>query len=375
MRGDEVVIQGEVLAEMRVMEGDAEVKDNGVSDLGKDDMVKKEVVENNRLLKGEEMKHGDAEVTMGYGVPEIDLSRVFSGDGENRRAVAKAMVEAWRTWGAFLVVNHGVDQSVVEGAREQGMRVFALPMDNKLQAWREEGKFAGYGNGAGSKTTHSDDIGSESFRVAYPGADITNFAQKLWPGNCETFCEDYEAYIAASQKLTVQLVELLSEGLSEEDGSHINSYFREPCVGSVRLNYYPASATIGLPAHTDVAAFVLLHQCDGGEGLQVEKNGQWVTVQARSDAFVVIMGTVYQILTNGEYKAGRHRAIKGGNKDRLSMVFSLWPNPSLPMSPAPSFLAAHKQRLLYKPLTFPEFWDAREADLLNPLKCIAVDAD
>ena len=94
----------------------------------------------------------------------------------------------------------------------------------------------------------------------------------------------------------MQLVELLSEGLSEEDGSHINSYFREPCVGSVRLNYYPASATIGLPAHTDVAAFVLLHQCDGGEGLQVEKNGQWVTVQARSDAFVVIMGTVYQVM-------------------------------------------------------------------------------
>ena len=94
----------------------------------------------------------------------------------------------------------------------------------------------------------------------------------------------------------MQLEKLLGEGLSEEDRLHINRYFLEPCMGSVRLNYYPASATTGLPPHTDVAAFVLLHQCDGGEGLQVEKGGQWITVQARSDAFVVIMGTVYQVL-------------------------------------------------------------------------------
>ena len=109
--------------------------------------------------------------------------------------------------------------------------------------------------------------------------------------------EKYEAYIGASEKLSSLLVQLLSEGLSEheQDRSHINSYFPAPQAGSVRLNYYPASATLGLPPHTDAAAFVLLHQSDGGEGLQLEKDGHWVTVQARSDAFVVIMGAVYQV--------------------------------------------------------------------------------
>lgn len=306
------------------------------------------------------------------GVPEIDLAGAT--DVETRRGIVEAMAEAWRTWGAFLLVNHGVEREVVEGAREQGMRVFALPMESKLKACREAGEFAGYGNGAGSKATQCAEFGSESFRVGFPGPDTTAFAQKLWPANCDGFCEKYEAYISASQKVTRQLVELLSEGLAEADRPHILSYFSEPSVGSVRLNYYPTSTTIGLPPHTDAAAFVLLHQCDGGEGLQVEKDGKWVTVQARSDAFVVVMGTVYQIFTNGDYKAGRHRAIQGGEKDRMSMVFSLWPNPSLPMTPAPSFLAAHK-RLLYKPLTFLEFWDAREADLLNPLNCIAQDAN
>ena len=110
--------------------------------------------------------------------------------------------------------------------------------------------------------------------------------------------EKFEAYVAASQKLTMQIVEMLSEGLSEEDGAHMKSYFPEPCEGSVRFNYYPESATMGLPPHTDAAAMVLLHQSDGGEGLQVHKDGHWVPVQARSDAFVVLMGTVFQVLSS-----------------------------------------------------------------------------
>lgn len=349
--------------EMGVMEGGAVVKSSHEVS---------EVSEIDGMQHGSEAKLGDAEIKVVNGVPEIDLEGGLLPP-ERRRSVARAILEAWRTWGVFLVVNHGVDRSVVDGAREQGMRVFALPQETKLQAWREAGEFSGYGNGAGSRATQVADFGSESFRVGYPGSDTAAFAEKLWPGNCATFCEKFEAYIAASQKLTSQLVELLSEGLPEEDRPHINSYFPAPCVGSVRLNYYPTSATTGLPPHTDAAAFAMLHQSDGGEGLQIEKEGQWVAVQARSNAFVVIMGTVYQVLTNGEYKAGRHRAIKGGNKDRLSMVFSLWPSPSMPMTPAPTFLAARKQRLLYQPLTFEEFWDAREADLLNPLNCIAND--
>jgi isopenicillin N synthase-like dioxygenase len=117
------------------------------------------------------------------GLPEIDLAGALSGAGEGRRAVVEAVAEAWRAWGAFVVVNHGVARAVVEGAREQGRRVFALPMERKLQARRAAGEFAGYGNGAGSRTTQSADFGSESFRVGFPGSDTAAFAHKLWPGN------------------------------------------------------------------------------------------------------------------------------------------------------------------------------------------------
>jgi len=85
--------------------------------------------------------------------------------------------------------------------------------------------------------------------------------------------------------------------------------------------------------------------------------------------------TAGQIFTNGDHKACEHRAIQEENgKERLSLVYSLYPDPSLPMAPAPSFLEAHKQRLRYKAITFPEFWVAREANLLDPLHCIAIEA-
>ena len=129
---------------------------------------------------------GDAQVKQGHvGVPQIDLAGLR--DVDQREGIVEAMAEAWRTWGAFLVVNHGVDQSVVEGSREQGMRVFALPMESKLKAWRQDGAFAGYGNGAGSRTSQTADFGSESFRVGFPGPDTESFAEKLWPNNSHAF--------------------------------------------------------------------------------------------------------------------------------------------------------------------------------------------
>jgi gibberellin 3-beta-dioxygenase len=309
---------------------------------------------------------------MERGVPELDLQGAT--DPARRPALVQAVAEAWRTWGVFLLLNHGVPDDVVEEARQQALRVFALPMDSKHTLLRAPGVFSGYGNGAGTNAHFVDRyVEHESMRLQVPGPDTRAFAQKLPPHpQLDNFCEAYEACSSACLKVARQVVDLVSEGLPEVDRPHILRYFAEPCGGGVRMNYYPGGTTQGLPAHTDIAALALLHQCDDGGGLQVEKDGQWVNVQARSDALVVIMGTVFQIFTNGERKACHHRAIQEAGKERLSIVFSLWPDPSLAMAAAPSF---RHDPLRYRQLTFPQFWEAREISILDPLQCITIPAD
>lgn len=122
---------------------------------------------------------------MGLGVPEIDMAGAT--DAARRPALVEAMAEAWRTWGVFLVLNHSVAPEVVEGAREQALRVFGLPMERKRRAMRAPGEFSGYGNGAGSKVAQAADVGSESVRLHFPGPDTRAFAEKLWPDDHEEF--------------------------------------------------------------------------------------------------------------------------------------------------------------------------------------------
>lgn len=114
------------------------------------------------------------------GEPEIDLAGVMT-DSARRRVIVDDMAEAWRTCGDFLVVNHGMEHEVVEGAREQAMRVFTLPMETKHKAMRAPEEFSGYGNSPGSTISQSTEYGTASVRVQFPGPDLRRFGAKLWP--------------------------------------------------------------------------------------------------------------------------------------------------------------------------------------------------
>ncbi|KAB2598999.1 flavonol synthase 3-like [Pyrus ussuriensis x Pyrus communis] len=76
-------------------------------------------------------------------------------------------------------------------------------------------------------------------------------------------------------------------------------------------NYYPPcpqpESAIGLPRHTDSGLFTLLIQNEMN-GLEVEHNGKWVTIDVPPNRFFVNLADQMRILTNGKYKSVIHRA-------------------------------------------------------------------
>ena len=90
------------------------------------------------------------------------------------------------------------------------------------------------------------------------------------------------------------LLDLIGKGLGLEPG-----YFRDgiELTQSMGMNHYPAcpdpSLTLGLPKHADLnlITFVLQEM----DGLQVLKDGQWLTVEAVPNAFVVNLGHSLQV--------------------------------------------------------------------------------
>ena len=92
-----------------------------------------------------------------------------------------------------------------------------------------------------------------------------------------------------------------------------------------RIFRYPGgSDNFGVGRHTDYGVLTILKQDDVG-GLQVEDpiTKKWIDAPPIKDTFVVNIGDMMQLWTDGLYKATPHRVKPALNKDRVSMPFFL----------------------------------------------------
>ncbi|XP_059063578.1 2-oxoglutarate-dependent dioxygenase AOP3-like [Cryptomeria japonica] len=115
-------------------------------------------------------------------LPLIDLSALRSelkeGDLDLQRLCSQVK-EAAQQWGAFRVVNHGVEEELVNTVDSVSRDLFSLPTQVKERAVCLP--FDGYSKAA--------DLSSGE-AMCYPAVltseSLTKYAQKLWPqGNAE----------------------------------------------------------------------------------------------------------------------------------------------------------------------------------------------
>lgn len=112
---------------------------------------------------------------------------------------------------------------------------------------------------------------------------------------CSYSIEDYNGRL---DKLTIELLELCAQGLGLTRDT-----FTKPFNGTAgdciaRMNYYPpcplSALTLGLGAHTDPNLLTILSQCKVG-GLQVCKNGTWISVKPKPDTLIINVGDSFEV--------------------------------------------------------------------------------
>jgi isopenicillin N synthase-like dioxygenase len=99
----------------------------------------------------------------------------------------------------------------------------------------------------------------------------------------------------------------------------------------------------GVGAHKDLGVLTLLSVEDGKAGLQVEKDGEWIDVVAPSGAFIVNIGELLEIATNGYLKATLHRVVSPApGTERISIPYFHGPalDATIPTIDLPPALAA-----------------------------------
>jgi isopenicillin N synthase-like dioxygenase len=135
--------------------------------------------------------------------------------------------------------------------------------------------------------------------------------------------DEIAAYYDALLRLGRTLVEALARSLGGSLSARIACFERPSSLSTLRFNHYsskagPAAtdahdgAALGCEAHVDSGLLTLLYQ-DGQGGLQVQgPEGSWVDVPPDPNSLVVNTGLAFETLSNGRFRATRHRVLHSG---------------------------------------------------------------
>jgi isopenicillin N synthase-like dioxygenase len=260
-------------------------------------------------------RHGDFER-----LPLIDVSGLASPDPATRQATARDLDRAARAAGFFYVTHHGLPASLVQGMVAAATEFFALPDTHKQRYY------------IGDSTNHRGYVppgeevfyaGSKDSKEAFdlsldlPDSDPDYRAgnrllgPNRWPSEVHGFRERVDAYYRAVTALGRRLLRgfLLALDLPE---SHFDQVLQKP-PSQLRLIHYPyAPNTLdapGIGAHTDYECFTILHATSPGLEVLNARN-HWVDAPPVPGAFVINIGDLLEVLSNGRWVSTTHRVRK-----------------------------------------------------------------
>jgi isopenicillin N synthase-like dioxygenase len=305
-------------------------------------------------------------------VPVIDVTALASADASADAATLTELDNACRDWGFFQVVNHGIDEAVIEALKLKMQEFFLLPKLTKRSIGRTAENPWGYFDQELTKNTldwkEVFDYGPAELPT--DGSDPLIVPQ--WPRSVPGFKRAVLDYYRGCEQLAFRLLSAISVNLGMSAGSLADG-FRPRHTSFVRLNYYPicprpssperatapAEGYLGVNHHTDAGALTLLLQADE-PGLEVFKDGAWHLVEPTPGALVINIGDIVQVWSNDRYHAALHRVTASASRDRYSAPFFLNPAYQACYAPLPTTVdAAHPAR--YRPINWGEFRGLRSA--------------
>lgn len=275
-------------------------------------------------------------------IPVIDVGPLVSGDRAGAGATIAALDAACRDVGFFYVRRHGVDRVLVERLVAEAVRFFRLPDEQKLASAldpRMRGfiptKYRSYEGEARAGTSHQEAfwVGRETPPSAANYFDGSNPWPAAQPGLRPAMTE----YFAAVERLSHALLEGFGAALGL-GRDFFRPWFAKP-NSRLKLNHYPPQDNpdnvndIGVVPHSDSGGFTILWQDDTG-GLEVQsKSGEWVGAPPIPDTFVVNIGNVMQVWSNGRFSSTPHRVINRAGRDRYSIPLFVNPCDEAPVAP------------------------------------------
>lgn len=278
-------------------------------------------------------------------IPLVDASGLREG-GAARRAVVEALGRAAREVGFVYVAGHGVPQSLFDGLQAAAQAFFARPVAEKMEVYIgrstnhrgyvPEGEEVMSGKSKDRKEAYDLSIDLPADDAAYLAGNPL-LGPNQWPA-LPGFREAVGAYYDAAFGFGRLLLGAFAEAMGEAPELFEPRLKRPP--SQLRMIHYPydpaAQDAMGIGAHTDYELFTLLHSTK--PGLEVMNGaGDWIDAPPVPGAYVVNIGDMLELFTNGEFVATSHRVRKVGDERYSFPLFFTLDYDSL-VEPLPRFV-------------------------------------
>lgn len=120
---------------------------------------------------------------------------------------------------------------------------------------------------------------------------------------------------------------------------------------SAVINHYPPcrhpDKVLGIVPHTDLMGLTVLLHVDDTPGLQIRRGDRWFPVRPLPDAFVVNVGDILEVLTNGAYASVEHRVIPDAERGRTTIVVFQDASVDGAVTPLPELVRGDEARARY----------------------------
>jgi isopenicillin N synthase-like dioxygenase len=298
-------------------------------------------------------------------IPVIDLSPLSGSDPGALRALTEDIRLACSRVGFFYIKNHGIPPDLIARAYGRSKQFFDLP-DQEKQRYHISRSTAHRGfvplyeesfyETIGSPTANKDH--KECFQIGVdlpaghpdfvPGIPL--LGPNLWPAQ-PAFKEDMGAFFDALRNLSRRLFQAFALALFLPENYFDAVISRPPSV--LRIAHYIENdfpmdeANWGISAHTDYEVFTILHT--DLPGLQaLNAGGEWVEVPPIDGTFIINIGDMLELLSNGAFIATSHRVLNIG-KERFSFPMFCTLDYETVVAPLPIWVT-ERHPAVYKPM-------------------------
>ncbi|KAI3841879.1 hypothetical protein MKW92_038076 [Papaver armeniacum] len=308
-------------------------------------------------------------------IPVINIQSLLSGELTLADNELEKLHSACKDWGFFQAVDHGVSLTTIEKIKLEIHNLFELPIEEKKKFWQKPDDHEGFGQLFVVSDEQKLDW-SDMFYIS----TLPSIMRKphLFEEMPSALREAVEEYAVGLKKLTITILEQMAKAL-KMDLNEMRELFSD-CYQSMRLNYYPpcpkADQVLGFSPHSDADALTIVLQLNETEGLQIRKDGNWVPVKPIHNAFVVNIGDIMEIVSNGVYRSIEHRAVVDSTKERLSVAAFHSTNLDAELGPVHSLISPpHKPALFRREAveTYFKNFFARKLDGKSYLDSMRID--